>query len=65
MTYRNRIGQQGPKRLLALDGGGIRGVLSLEILAAIETPAAARARPVTKPRSPSSRTASSASSTAA
>lgn len=37
MTYRNRIGQDGPKRLLALDGGGIRGVLSLEILAAIET----------------------------
>lgn len=27
----------GPKRILALDGGGIRGILTLEYLAAIET----------------------------
>jgi uncharacterized protein len=26
----------GPKRLLALDGGGIRGILALEVLASIE-----------------------------
>jgi len=31
-----RIHQPGPKRMLAIDGGGIRGVLSLGILARIE-----------------------------
>jgi patatin-like phospholipase/acyl hydrolase len=36
MSYRDRAGTVGPKKLLALDGGGIRGVLTLEILAAIE-----------------------------
>ncbi|MBL8776481.1 MAG: patatin-like phospholipase family protein [Acidimicrobiales bacterium] len=36
MTYRDRIHAPGPKRLLALDGGGIRGILSLEILAKLE-----------------------------
>jgi hypothetical protein len=36
MTYRDRVTARGPKKLLALDGGGIRGVLSLEILAAVE-----------------------------
>lgn len=36
MSYRERVTSAGPKKLLALDGGGIRGVLSLEILAAIE-----------------------------
>jgi patatin-like phospholipase/acyl hydrolase len=36
MRYRDRVNGDGPRRLLALDGGGIRGVLTLEILAAIE-----------------------------
>jgi uncharacterized protein len=36
MGYRDRLHAQGPRKLLALDGGGIRGVLSIEILAAIE-----------------------------
>jgi patatin-like phospholipase/acyl hydrolase len=36
MGYRERETAPGPKRLLALDGGGIRGVLTLEVLARIE-----------------------------
>jgi uncharacterized protein len=36
VSYRERVTSPGPKKLLALDGGGIRGVLSLEVLAAIE-----------------------------
>ena len=36
MGYRDRIVAPGPKKLLALDGGGVRGVISLEILGAIE-----------------------------
>jgi hypothetical protein len=35
-VYENRQTAAGPKKLLALDGGGIRGALSLQILAAIE-----------------------------
>ena len=31
-----RITAPGQKRLLAIDGGGIRGILALEILARIE-----------------------------
>ena len=36
MGYRDRLDADGPRKMLALDGGGIRGVLSIEILAAIE-----------------------------
>jgi hypothetical protein len=35
-AYEERQAPGPPKKLLALDGGGIRGVLSLEILAALE-----------------------------
>lgn len=36
-AYEERQELSRPKRLLAIDGGGLRGALSLEILAAIET----------------------------
>ncbi|MGK8522637.1 patatin-like phospholipase family protein [Nocardia asteroides] len=35
-SYRDRVDAAGPKKLLALDGGGIRGVLTLEVLAELE-----------------------------
>ena len=37
-SLRERLENGGPKKLLGLDGGGIRGVLSLEILRKLENP---------------------------
>jgi uncharacterized protein len=37
MTLSEKIRAPGPKRILALDGGGIRGIITLEILARIES----------------------------
>jgi predicted acylesterase/phospholipase RssA len=36
LSLAERITRPGPKRLLALDGGGIRGLISIELLAEIE-----------------------------
>ncbi len=37
MSYTEKERSPGPKKLLALDGGGIRGVITLEVLAAMES----------------------------
>src|SRR4029077_4241490 len=37
MSLLEKIKADGRKKILALDGGGIRGILSVEILARIET----------------------------
>ena len=37
MSYRDRINSPGPKKLLAFDGGGIRGVITLELLERLES----------------------------
>ena len=36
LPLETRLTAPGPKRLLSLDGGGIRGVLTLEYLARVE-----------------------------
>jgi hypothetical protein len=35
-SFRDKLNGSGPKKLLALDGGGIRGLITVEILAGIE-----------------------------
>src|SRR5205085_6935821 len=37
MSYRDKLAKIGPRKLLACDGGGIRGMISIEILARIES----------------------------
>src|SRR5437763_8377060 len=37
MNYRDKLAKTGPRKLLACDGGGIRGMISIEILARIES----------------------------
>jgi uncharacterized protein len=37
MSVEDKNNKQGPRKLLALDGGGIRGVMTLEVLAKIES----------------------------
>ena len=37
MSVEDKKNKQGPRKLLALDGGGIRGVMTLEVLAKIES----------------------------
>ena len=37
MSFRDRVSSPGPKKLLALDGGGIRGVITLEVLLRLES----------------------------
>lgn len=36
MTLQDKKDREGPRKLLALDGGGIRGILTLEVLAKME-----------------------------
>lgn len=36
MSLREKLAPEGPKKLLALDGGGIRGLIAVEILAEME-----------------------------
>ena len=35
-SFKDKLAKTGPHKLLALDGGGIRGIISVEILAKIE-----------------------------
>ena len=42
MSYRDRVDAPGPKKMLALDGGGIRGVFTLEVLQGMQTMLAER-----------------------
>jgi hypothetical protein len=35
MSYRNKLDKVGPRKLLASDGGGIAGIITIEVLAPI------------------------------
>ena len=35
-SFKDKLAKMGPRKLLALDGGGIRGVITLEVLTEIE-----------------------------
>ncbi|HKG22282.1 MAG TPA: patatin-like phospholipase family protein, partial [Blastocatellia bacterium] len=37
MSFKDKLSKTGPRKLLALDGGGIRGAISIEVLAKIES----------------------------
>jgi len=37
MSYRDKLDKISPRKLLACDGGGIRGIISIEVLARIES----------------------------
>ena len=37
MSYRDKLDNIGPRKLLACDGGGIRGIISIEILSRMES----------------------------
>ena len=41
-SYKDKLTKTGPRKLLALDGGGIRGMIALEVLAEIEKQLQAR-----------------------
>lgn len=41
-SFKDKLAKKGPRKLLALDGGGIRGVITLEVLAEIEKQLQAR-----------------------
>ena len=36
MSLQKKVGGEGPKKILALDGGGIRGMIAVEVLDRIE-----------------------------
>jgi len=36
MSYRDKLSKSGPRKLLALDDGGIFGVITFEVLVEIE-----------------------------
>src|SRR4029453_1173378 len=36
-SFKDKLAKSGPRKLLALDGGGIRGIISIEILAGVES----------------------------
>jgi patatin-like phospholipase/acyl hydrolase len=36
VNFRDKLAKTGPRKLLALDGGGIRGMITIEVLARLE-----------------------------